>query len=173
MWQTNICYLLGVNFWPFSEGIYLWASAVCGNYHKVANSFYIRTPHKMEEGGLWNNGILFETLRLKVMLKLQLIFWNKTFKQGSHLLIMLRINDTLGVPELISTRGLPINRLIGLSRIFSLIGLDFGHLIFYQKIQLIFDIENWLWKYNFGTFWWTVIHRRILKKNPLSMLILG
>ena len=25
--------------------------------------------------------------------------------------------------------------------------------IFFEKIWLIFDIENWLWKYNFGTFW--------------------
>ena len=25
--------------------------------------------------------------------------------------------------------------------------------VFLEKIQLIFDIENWLWKYNFGTFW--------------------
>ena len=24
---------------------------------------------------------------------------------------------------------------------------------FFKKIRLIFDIENWLWKYNFGTFW--------------------
>ena len=24
---------------------------------------------------------------------------------------------------------------------------------FFEKIRLIFDIENWLWKYNFGTFW--------------------
>ena len=24
---------------------------------------------------------------------------------------------------------------------------------FFEKIWLIFDIENWLWKYNFGTFW--------------------
>ena len=31
------------------------------------------------------------------------------------------------------TRGLPINRLIGLSRSFSLIGLGFGRLIFLQK----------------------------------------
>ena len=31
------------------------------------------------------------------------------------------------------TRGLPINRLIGLSRSFSLIGLGFGHLIFWKK----------------------------------------
>jgi hypothetical protein len=26
---------------------------------------------------------------------------------------------------------------------------------FFEKIRLIFDIENWLWKYNFGTFWGT------------------
>ena len=25
--------------------------------------------------------------------------------------------------------------------------------IFFKKIRLIFDIENWLWKYNLGTFW--------------------
>ena len=24
---------------------------------------------------------------------------------------------------------------------------------FFEKIRSIFDIENWLWKYNFGTFW--------------------
>ena len=24
---------------------------------------------------------------------------------------------------------------------------------FFEKNRLIFDIENWLWKYNFGTFW--------------------
>ena len=45
---------------------------------------------------------------------------------------------------------------------------------FFEKIPSIFDIENWLWKYNFGTFWRTIIHRRIvLKQFPLSMLILG
>ena len=54
--------------------------------------------------------------------------------------------------------------------------------IFYKKWSplLIFLNEfvfekfrrSWLWKYNFGTFWW--IHRRIvLKKIPLSILILG
>ena len=38
----------------------------------------------------------------------------------------------------------------------------------------IFDIENWLWKYNFGTFWRSIIHRRIvLRQFPLSMSILG
>ena len=31
---------------------------------------------------------------------------------------------------------------------------------FFEKIRLIFDIQNWLWKYNFGTFWQTVITRR-------------
>ena len=45
---------------------------------------------------------------------------------------------------------------------------------FFEKIPLTFDIENWLWKYNFGTFWWTIIHRRIvLWQFSLSMLILG
>ena len=57
---------------------------------------------------------------------------------------------------------LPINRLIGLSRIFSLIGLGFGHLsgqniwpkpkLFFEKNQVIFDIENCVCKYNLGTF---------------------
>ena len=41
-------------------------------------------------------------------------------------------------------------------------------------IPLIFDIENWLWKYNFGTFWQTIIqHRIVLKQFPLSVSILG
>ena len=31
---------------------------------------------------------------------------------------------------------------------------------FFEKNWLIFDIQNWLWKYNFGTFWRTVISRR-------------
>ena len=45
---------------------------------------------------------------------------------------------------------------------------------FFWKIPSIFDIENWLWKYDFGTFWWTVSHRRIfLNRFPLSMLTLG
>ena len=42
----------------------------------------------------------------------------------------------------------------------------------FTVLILEFDVKNWLWKCNFGTFWWTIIHRRI-KKNPLSMLILG
>ena len=45
---------------------------------------------------------------------------------------------------------------------------------FFEKIPSIFDIENWLWKYGFGTFWQTINHCRIvLKQFPLSMLILG
>ena len=39
--------------------------------------------------------------------------------------------------------------------------LIFLNEIFFEKIQLIFYIENWLWKYDFSL------------KNPLSMLILG
>ena len=47
-------------------------------------------------------------------------------------------------------------------------------MIFLEKILSIFDIENLLWKYNFSTFWWTIIHHRIVFKIiPLSMLILG
>ena len=47
-------------------------------------------------------------------------------------------------------------------------------IFFFEKIPSIFDIENWLWKYDFSTFWRTIIHRMIvLKKFPLSMLILG
>ena len=42
-------------------------------------------------------------------------------------------NYVLYVQISLLTRGLPINRLIGLSRSFSLIGLGFGHLIFLQK----------------------------------------
>ena len=42
---------------------------------------------------------------------------------------------------------------------------------FFEKILSIFDIENCLWKYKFGTFWRTIIHRRIvLKKITLSIL---
>ena len=47
-------------------------------------------------------------------------------------------------------------------------------MIFFWKIPSSFDIENWLWKYNFGTFWRIIIHCRIvLKQFPLSKLILG
>ena len=46
---------------------------------------------------------------------------------------------------------------------------------FFFKIFLsIFDVKNWLWKYDFGTFWRTGISCRIfLNKIPFSMLILG
>ena len=45
---------------------------------------------------------------------------------------------------------------------------------FFEKIPSIFYIENWLWKYDFGTFWQTIIHCRIvLKQFSLSMSILG
>ena len=44
----------------------------------------------------------------------------------------------------------------------------------FEKIPSIFGIENWLWKYNFGTFWQSIIHCSIvLKQFPFSMLILG
>ena len=47
-------------------------------------------------------------------------------------------------------------------------------IFFFEKIRSIFDIENWLWKYDFGTFWQTIIHCKIvLKQFPLSILILG
>ena len=32
-----------------------------------------------------------------------------------------------------------------------------------KKFVDFFDIENWLWKYDLGTFWQTVIHRQIKK----------
>ena len=52
--------------------------------------------------------------------------------------------------------------------------LKFLNDFFFEKISLIFDMENWLWNYNFGTFWWTMIHHRIiLKEFSLSVLILG
>ena len=41
-----------------------------------------------------------------------------------------------------------------------------------QNFFLIFDIENWLWQFDFGTFWQTVIqcfHK--IKWFPLRMLI--
>ena len=34
----------------------------------------------------------------------------------------------------------------------------------FEKIPLLFDIKNWLWKYDFGTFWQTVITHRIFLK---------
>ena len=40
---------------------------------------------------------------------------------------------------------------------------------FLKKNQFIFDIDNWLWKYTFGTFWQTIIYCRII----LRMLIVG
>ena len=44
----------------------------------------------------------------------------------------------------------------------------------FKNIPLIFDIENQLWKYDFGTFWRTVIHCiHKIQQFPLSMLILG
>ena len=43
---------------------------------------------------------------------------------------------------------------------------------FFDKFQLIFDIENWLWKYNFGTFWETGAPRILkIQRFPLSLLI--
>ena len=30
----------------------------------------------------------------------------------------------------------------------------FSTKIFFRKIRVIFDVENWLWKSDFGTFWW-------------------
>ena len=45
---------------------------------------------------------------------------------------------------------------------------------FFEIFLSIFDIKNWLWKYDFGTFWRTGISCRIfLNKIPFSMLILG
>ena len=38
--------------------------------------------------------------------------------------------------------------------------------IFFEKIRFIFDIQNWLWKYDFGTFWKTVITHSFLKIFP-------
>ena len=50
----------------------------------------------------------------------------------------------------------------------------YSSMTFFEKNPLIFDIDNWLWKYDFGTFWRTIIHCRIvLKQFPLSMSILG
>ena len=44
----------------------------------------------------------------------------------------------------------------------------------FKKILSVFGTENWLWKHDFGTIWWTINHRKIvLKQFPLSMSILG
>ena len=40
-------------------------------------------------------------------------------------------------------------------------------------LSFYFDIKNLFRKYDFGTFWWIVIHKWISKKNHLSMLTLG
>ena len=46
--------------------------------------------------------------------------------------------------------------------------------VFYKKWSPKLIFLNWLWKYDFGTFWQTGISRRIfLNKIPFSMLILG
>ena len=78
------------------------------------------------------------------------LFWILRVSYLEASLVPLRDTEPKKAQEV---RGLPINRLIGLSRSFSLIGLGFGHLIsgqniwpkptfFFEKIQLIFDIEN-------------------------------
>ena len=42
-----------------------------------------------------------------------------------------------------------------------------------RKIPMIFDLENWLWKSNFGTFWHLPINPILkIQQFPLSMLIL-
>ena len=52
--------------------------------------------------------------------------------------------------------------------------LIFLNEFFFEKIPLIFDIENWLWKYDFGTFWQTGAPRILkMQRFPLSMSILG
>ena len=38
---------------------------------------------------------------------------------------------------------------------------------FLKKFCRFFDIKNWLWKYGFGTFWWAIIHRRIVFKKKI------
>ena len=43
-----------------------------------------------------------------------------------------------------------------------------------RKIRMIFDIENWLWKSNFGTFWQLAINPKLkIQSFPLGMLILS
>ena len=47
-------------------------------------------------------------------------------------------------------------------------------IFFFEKILLIFDIENWFWKYDFGTFWQTGAPRILkIQRFPLSISILG
>ena len=43
-------------------------------------------------------------------------------------------------------------------------------IFFFEKIPSIFDIENWLWKYDFGTFWQTGAPRILkIQRFPLSI----
>ena len=50
----------------------------------------------------------------------------------------------------------------------------FNEKYFLGKIRTIFDIKNWLSKYDFSTFQWTVIHRQnFFISFLLNMLILG
>ena len=43
-----------------------------------------------------------------------------------------------------------------------------------RKIRVIFDIENWHWKSNFGTFWYLPINSILkIQSFPFSMLILS
>ena len=52
--------------------------------------------------------------------------------------------------------------------------LIFLNEFFFEKILSIFDIENWLWKYDFSTFWQTGAPRNLkIQRFPLSMSILG
>ena len=99
--------------------------------------------------GMWENKKLYKLNSLKP-LKMKVTF--------SSVNAVVEFSGQ-GSTECICFRGLPINRLIGLSRSFSLICFWPKPKFFFEKNQLIFDIENWLWKYNFGTFWWTIIHR--------------
>ena len=41
-----------------------------------------------------------------------------------------------------------------------------------RKIRMIFDIENWLWKSNFGTFWQLAVNPKLkIQSFSLGMLI--
>ena len=43
----------------------------------------------------------------------------------------------------------------------------------FRKIQMIFDIENWLWMWNFGTFWQLAINQNSIISFGYYILILS
>ena len=95
-----------------------------------------------------------------------------------------KINILKGNHCILRIQGAPVCQKLGMileNKVVQKLKLEKN--IFYKKWspKLIFlnefffwknSIDFWLWKYDFGTFWRTVSHRRIFKKM-LSMWIFG